>query len=423
LGYLWLGILTVGACQTQESPDRTLVLARDSADVHLIEYPAGSLANVPEWALASPIGSMGGDDDRIQVRGAVLVSDVELVVANGGDEELRSYRSTGQHVRTLARRGGGPGEFRSLAWVGIAPDSSVAAWDASANRITFFDDSGPARELSIEDTTAMRLIDGSRLVGMLADGSMVVQSGTSDRQYRDRAEGELRDSITLTYVDPSGHPTNVSIRTPGREKYLFRWNADVSEVWGSQPIIFGHDAFAVAAGDRLVVGANDGFELRAFDSTGRLRQIVRAEMAAQPATAADAEQVRAERREALRPGPIPEPMRSNILRFESAGIERVPFREVLPAFSELVGDQIGRVWIRMSALPRAQASRWLVVDSAGALRGSVELARGARVLAATARRLAVLSVDSLGTETIQVYELREGAAAPEAPPRTDSAPE
>jgi hypothetical protein len=403
---LGLGLLALAGCQSQESPDRPLVLTRDSANVHIVEHSVGALDHVPKWALSSPIGSIGeqgtADYDLYQVRGAVFVSDDEIVVANGGDAELRTYSSDGQYVRTRGGRGGGPGEFGSLGWVGIAPDSSVIAWDASAGRFTFLADENRAlRELPVEDMSTP-LPGRPRLVGMLSDGSIVMKSSVSDMQHRETPEGEIRDSITFEFFDSAGHPENASIRSRGTEKYLFR--SKQAQMWGSQPIIFGRDTHAVVARDRLIVGTNDSFELRAYDSTGHLRQIVRVESDPEPVTERDAARVRAELVASLRPASgLPESLRLGLFHFDSLGIERVPFRSVMPPFTGLVSDQMGRVWVEMSARPDAETRSWLAVDPAGNLVGSVELPRGAQIIAATRRRLAVLSTDALGTESIQIY--------------------
>lgn len=404
---LGLGLLALAGCRSQKSLDRPLVLTRDSANVHIVEHAAGALDRVPKWALSSPIGSIGeegtADYDLYQVRGAVFVSDDELVVANGGDAELRTYRSDGQYVRTRGGRGGGPGEFRSLTWVGIAPDNSVIAWDASAGRFTFLADENRAlREVEVEDMSTP-LPGRPRLVGMFADGSIVMKKSMSEMDRKTMPEGEIRDSVTFEFFDSAGHLKNVSIRSRGAEEYHFR--SEQAQMWGSQPIIFGRDTYAVVAQDRLIVGTNDSVELRAYDSTGHLRQIVRVETDPERVTESDAESVRAERVASLQPSRgLPEAPRSGLFHFDSLGIERVPFRSDLPPFTGLVSDQIGRVWVELSARPEVEERTWLVVDPAGQLVGSVDLPRGSRVLAATRRLLAVLSMDPLGTESIQIYD-------------------
>jgi hypothetical protein len=237
--------------------------------------------------------------------------------------------------------------------------------------------------------------------------SIVMKGSVSDMEHRETPAGEIRDSITFEFFDPAGHPKNTSIRSRGTEKYLFR--SEAAQMWGSQPIIFGRDTYAVVARDRLIVGTNDSFELRAYDPAGHLRQIVRVESDTEHVTERDAEPIRAERVASIQlSSGLPEPLRSGLFRFDSLGIERVPFRDVLPPFTELVSDQIGRVWVEMSARPEAEARTWLVVDPAGALVGSVDLPRGSRVLAATRRRLAVLATDPLGTESIQIYQMDSG---------------
>jgi hypothetical protein len=63
-------------------------------------------------------------------------------VYDGQVEELRVFDAGGSHVRTIGRRGGGPGEFAQAVRIDLAPDGNVWVMDPSNNRISVFDTAG-----------------------------------------------------------------------------------------------------------------------------------------------------------------------------------------------------------------------------------------------------------------------------------------
>lgn len=57
-------------------------------------------------------------------------------------QELRVFDADGSHIRTIGRRGGGPGEFAQAVMVKLAPDGRLWVVDPQNNRISFFDSAG-----------------------------------------------------------------------------------------------------------------------------------------------------------------------------------------------------------------------------------------------------------------------------------------
>ena len=100
---------------------------RDSADVRIVENarpPDGSrLWQVgPEPSLS--IGDREGGDAYMlyQVADATKLSDGRIVVANGGDDELRVFDASGNWLESWGGRGEGSGEFE------IGEDYILGRW-------------------------------------------------------------------------------------------------------------------------------------------------------------------------------------------------------------------------------------------------------------------------------------------------------
>ena len=109
--------------------------------VLLATLSAPARAQVGTWTISrEPIVSIGGlSDDSLyelsRAESAIRLSNGEIVVANRGSFQLRWYDVRGRHVRSLGRRGQGPGEFRSLYVFNGAADT-VFVHDNSNRRIS-----------------------------------------------------------------------------------------------------------------------------------------------------------------------------------------------------------------------------------------------------------------------------------------------
>ncbi len=65
-----------------------------------------------------------------------------VIVADGSQQAIFFFDRAGRLVRTVGREGAGPGEFRSLRWLGWCPDGTLVAFDALLSRLSFLDSQG-----------------------------------------------------------------------------------------------------------------------------------------------------------------------------------------------------------------------------------------------------------------------------------------
>ncbi|MBL8961552.1 MAG: hypothetical protein JNJ98_16955, partial [Gemmatimonadetes bacterium] len=103
---------------------------RDSAGARLISYqrsdkPAAS------WSVGSQplvrIGGAGGTGptELAQVLGVARLRDGRVVIADGGSTELRVFAPDGSFLRSIGRKGLGPGEFDGILFMLRSHDTLV----------------------------------------------------------------------------------------------------------------------------------------------------------------------------------------------------------------------------------------------------------------------------------------------------------
>ncbi len=118
---LVVGVATSAACNADGVAPASAV--RDSAGVRIVESVAPQWTPETAWRLSQEpvthIGGMEGDPNQelFRVRGAIRLTNGNIVVANAGTSELRFFRADGSYLRSAGGDGDGPGEFRVVSWV------------------------------------------------------------------------------------------------------------------------------------------------------------------------------------------------------------------------------------------------------------------------------------------------------------------
>ena len=142
---------TIGlsACGTDPSPSGPATVVETIGDTTSVRTLAGSVWGAgatlvpevsigelhgPEEYLFGSIGSIAVDDDR-----NVYVLDTQA-------QHVRVFDSAGVYLRTLGRRGEGPGEFRFAEAVALLPDGRLVVRDPGNQRIEVFGPGGGRTE-------------------------------------------------------------------------------------------------------------------------------------------------------------------------------------------------------------------------------------------------------------------------------------
>ncbi len=162
------------------------------------------------------IGTVTGASEYLftDVVAAVRLSNGDIVVAERAGSELRSYDAAGNFQWRAGRSGEGPGEFRSLDFLGTTTGDSLVTYDGALLRAQLFDPKGRlARSYRVaisEGEAAGRATMADKAVGV-ADGLLVVRFNESGGEIPtgvvrwplerlaalDLADGAVRSLIVL----------------------------------------------------------------------------------------------------------------------------------------------------------------------------------------------------------------------------------
>jgi hypothetical protein len=125
----------------------------------------GTPTQVPVLALSQEptleIGVMEGDAHYTfqNVVSVLPLSSGDLVVSDGGAQELTLYAPDGTFVRRWGGKGDGPGEFRALSHVYAGTRDSIMAEDGRTARVSVFDSAGRfARQVAAKDISGDTLL-------------------------------------------------------------------------------------------------------------------------------------------------------------------------------------------------------------------------------------------------------------------------
>ena len=357
MALLWwfLGLIAAASCRPARSPAST---TRDSLGSQSVENQTPVQADAP-WMLDSlPVVDLGGAGDPTEeFSGVVLpfrLSDGRVVVANGGTNELRFFGPGGGWLKTVGRKGSGPGEFEQLGWLDLGVGDTLRTYDWSLRRLSVFTAHGDFQRLITPRSESFRP------VGVLADGRLLALSQTVFTPSSKSGAG--RDSMQLQVYDADGVLRDSLGRFPGNE-HLVETGPNSVRVSG---LPFGKNLIVVVGPGRLYVGTADGPEFTLLKPDGAPEKIVRWTAAPVPVTPADIEAHVAAVGEGWRPGE--EAMRDQFLKM----VRRAPFPKWKPAYAGLLVDPDGSIWVRGYTEPDPEApTEFEVFDAAGRWLGRV----------------------------------------------------
>lgn len=396
-------LLILAACGGgPEAEFRTVV--QDSAGVRIVENHGLSALGALGWSVEErpvlDLGGAGSEPELYQVMDAVRLQDGRIVVASNGSSALQVYSPGGQHLQTIGREGEGPGEFRSVFWVGRLPGDTIAAWDPSLGRLSVF---GPDASLVRVVTPRGSLGLLPRAHGVLADGRLVLATGagaggsvgvpSQSRAYRD----------TLTYVvlGNDGAITDTLGRFPGTEMIAI---GSPSAGLLVRPLPFGRTTSAAVHEGRVYISTADRYEVAAYSPDTGLQSVFRADRDPMPVTQQDIRDYR----EALVTlggdgGARQDRQRDQLL-------DEAPYPETMPPLTALEVDAEGNLWVEEPRKPGSeQGSLWTVLSPQGVVRGTVRLPRGLRVKQIGVDWILGVALDENDVEHVRLHQIKKPA--------------
>lgn len=161
---------------------------------------------VEEWRVG---GEPSGPHALHDVRSIELLPNGNLVLLEYKDQQIHFLDSRGKPVRTVGRRGGGPGEYQGANGFVVFPNGTLLVNDPAANRFTLLDSKG--------DFLKAVPLSVSRSFGGLWDASIDGQGRLVERTYvrrgqqwimaRERWSTDLAKSELIFPTDCPAGPT------------------------------------------------------------------------------------------------------------------------------------------------------------------------------------------------------------------------
>jgi len=314
-----------------------------------------------------------GDDPNEplhRVIGAVLGDDV-LIIAEESTHSLRFYdRTTGRLIRAVGQKGEGPGDYGNLDLLQAVGDM-LYTFDSWHRRVTVRGSEGEVeRTVRIQPWGDYNVAE---VEGIFPDGSMLVSGwvfGWADRPMIQR------DEHGLARYDADGNFIGTLGKYLGYEYY--------SSPESKRIYPYRRETFVVVVGDKYHIVDTKDPAIPAFDIAGRPLHELPPDVPTEP------------------------------IRLTRAGRDSLPDldgidRDDLPRFypyygrTRAVGDAL---WVpHYRGLVPDGGSAWSVYSQEGELVGQVTASERLRVLAVDGDIAAVLILDELGVQTVQVRRI------------------
>jgi len=237
----------------------------EEGDVTIVKNPKEPIYKTPILELKEDL-SIGGPEakgqdvfDRI---GEFVVDDVgNFYISDRMDYHVKVFDGSGRYLRTVGRRGQGPGEFDGLGTLSIVGTTGeLAVANVLKRCLTFFKTDGTyVRDLHFEEPRTFFAILDSK--GNIYAGETFDDTGTSRSEYR------------MVVLNPEGKRHLILAKTPGADRTKF-------ELF--KPSMF----WRLDSSDNLVYGYSGNYEIQFYKAgTCRLVKKVRKDFDPVPVSA------------------------------------------------------------------------------------------------------------------------------------------
>lgn len=381
--------------------------ARDSAGIEIVENAAGRWSETTAWRLAeTPTLDLGGPEgdsahEFYQVSGMVRLGDGTIVVANNGTSELRFFAADGTPVRKVGRKGAGPGEFQTLMGLHRLAGDSLLAYDPMNRRLTLLDAAGGhVRAVTLPAAMGFMFF---QLEGRFPDGTYLVFSPSTQMgpDMLNRPLGPARDSVRLMVLDSAAAPADTLGTFPAGLVVVKNLEMFGRSFPMPVPVPFSPTTVVAAGPDAVYVGTTDSYEIRVLARDGTLRRLIRRNAAGRVVTQADRDEM-AERMKEL-PGQAGQ-MAAVMEQFQKAMAD-VEYPATLPAYSQLLVDAEGNLWVADHPGARTTATQWTIFDRDGRMLGTLTMPERFRPREIGADYVLGQMTDETEIEHVQLYQL------------------
>lgn len=280
----------LAACTAETPADKTTVVTPPEAPVAAVRESASdsaptralALDTAPDSSTSAPTSSPqtvhviteSGDGPLANIVGGAF-TDRELVLAEASTARLHFYdRETGAFVRSVGRRGSGPGEFQRLEWVQRRGDQ-LYAHDRELRRLSVF-----ALDGTFLRTVTLQSEAGARQpmpIAVFADGSILGERVMPEDGVS--AQGVLLPKVPsvmavrymLSRHAPDGALLATLVQYRGSESFVAPNSGGGAT---SGPALFGRRGAAVTVDETVVVKSSEADSIVQYTHDGtRLRAL------------------------------------------------------------------------------------------------------------------------------------------------------
>lgn len=330
-----------------------------------------------------------------------MLADGSIAVADVAASRILLFDGAGRLMRSLGRRGDGPGEMRRLGSLTVISGDTLVTFDPGLRRLSYWHPQGGfARSVNLADggsldswpSEAYAWRDTMIVVLQLSTTPLdSIPPGNGIRKWPVRAHLTLRDR-TGALVASSPSFDGMYSGVDGR--------GDIRLPFSSRP-------FVAAARDRLWFGSGASFTLASLDSSFAPRAELRWRSLDEPLKPDEVDSVRNEARallaERLPPGRVAQ-------AFANAFAPEILPRS-RPSIGRVLVDPLDRIWVerfeptRLGTSLQTPGDRWTILTRDGAAVASLRLPRLARLEDVRGDQAVVVLRDSLDVQTVAVFSV------------------
>ena len=310
------------------------------------------------------------------------------MAADRATGEVRIYDETGGHLRSMGRKGEGPGEFDDPFQLWVAAGDTLWVGDATAPwRYNLFAAGGDfVRQVNLTPVFLNSSVHG----GVLDNGYSVNSKSKSAR----REDFNNPDTLLVQIHDPEGNLVGTLARMPDRISGVVK---EVPDFWLFP--LFQSLARVDAVGSTIALAHGRETAVRVLDDEFNLRTIIRWFEPDREVTGAD---VRAWREDYIESRNRPASVAWS--RYDDARVStNRPVAELFPAISSVVVGRDGRIWVRQYDRPRENRG-WLSFNAGGEFVCHLARLPGA-VWEFGSDHVLLLAQTELGIQMVQLYRL------------------
>lgn len=271
--------------------------------------------------------------------------DSTLAVVDQSSMRVRYFDTKGREASSVGARGSGPGEFRTILFVGACAPGEISLFDQALNRVTTFDAAG--RRLSILPARPLGPVGyypgNAPSPYALACGATGLRLlvGWPESAGPPR-EGPHRAPVGIAFADGGGTYRRLGTFA-GPERFRYRSS--------DGPRFFGRKTVVAVGLSRLFVGTADSMMIEVFDRNGTLIERLRERSQRRPLTERDRRAWAAQLERRF----LGQFSRTQV----QATLSQASLPEDLPAYDRFiaVGDTL---WVEDAVAPSDSVRRWTV---------------------------------------------------------------